>query len=139
MATEIFSVPKLFLYKHRIRVLVFRNLVILERIIFVLWINNFCWEKLMYYNSLSGDRKYINLGTLFFLGRTDFCWKEINLLKFQKNFFDRKNTILERTSFVLEEINFVDKKIVCSIPGGNSFGRKFWFWKEFILLRKERN
>ena len=31
--------------------------------------------------------------------------------------------------------NFFDKKLVCSIPGGNSFGRKFWFMKEFILLR----
>ena len=45
--------------------------------------------------------------------------------------FDRKNTSLESIHFVLEEINSVGMKlVVCSISG-----RKFYFWKEFILLR----
>ena len=39
--------------------------------------------------------------------------------------FDRNSTILESINLVWEEINFVDKKLVCSIPGGNSFGKKF--------------
>ena len=54
--------------------LVFGNFVVLkkkknflEEIIFV--------DKIsMYFNSLSGDWKYINLGKLFFLGKIDFCW-----------------------------------------------------------------
>ena len=70
-----------------------------------------------------------------------FSWDE--LISFEKTLFfssfrrisfDRKNTILEKMYFVLEEITSVDKKLVCSIFGSNSFGGKFSSWKEFILL-----
>ena len=30
-----------------------------------------------------------------------------------------------KQEFCFEEINFVDKKLLCSIPGGKSFGKKF--------------
>ena len=41
-------------------------------------------KKLMYFNPLSSDRKYINLEIFFFLGRIDLCLKEI--LLFRKEF-----------------------------------------------------
>ena len=53
------------------------------------------------------------------VGKKLFCSSSRRL------YFDRKITFLERINFVFEEINLVDKKLVCSIPGGNSFGKKF--------------
>ena len=59
----------------------------------------------------------------------------VESFNFAKIFFYRKYSILEIIYFVLEEINSVDNKIVLLIPGGNSFGRKIWFCKEFFLFR----
>ena len=75
-----------------------------------------------------------------------FSWDE--LISFEKTLFfssfrrisfDRKNTILEKMYFVLEEITSVDKKLVCSIFGSNSFGGKFSSWTEFILLTFQKS
>ena len=70
-----------------ISILIFRNFVILERIFSFLGRNNFCSQKINVLSSFVWKSKYIDMVILFFLGRIDFCWKEIILLKFQKNFF----------------------------------------------------
>ena len=79
----------------------------------------------MYYNPLSGDRKYINLKLFFTWEELISVEKKLFCSSSRRISFDRNSTILDRINLVWEEINFVDKKLVCSIAGGNSFGKKF--------------
>ena len=79
----------------------------------------------MYYNPLSGDRKYINLENFFSWEELISVEKKLFCSSSKRISFDRKNNILERNHFELKEINSVDKKLVCSILDGKSFGSMF--------------
>ena len=90
---------------------------------------------------MSGDRKYINLEE-FFLGRIDFCWKEIILLKFQKKFYSGKNSFcFERNKFCWQEISMLNswREIFLSevlILEGIYSAQEFnFFWQEINVLR----
>ena len=50
-------------------------------------------------------------------------WEE--LISVEEFLLTGKIPFWKELFFVLKERNFVDKKLVCSIPGGNSFGKKF--------------
>ena len=83
-----------------------------------------------------------------FLGRIDFCWKEIILLKFQKNFFwqekfySGKNSFcFERKKFCWQEISMLNswREIFLSevlILEGIYSAQEFnFFWQEINVLR----
>ena len=82
------------------------------------------------------------------LGRIDFCWKEIILLKFQKNFFwqekfySGKNSFcFERKKFCWQEISMLNswREIFLSevlILEGIYSAQEFnFFWQEINVLR----
>ena len=127
--------------------MVFSNFIVLERITIFLGRNDFCWQKNQCTIVLCPVTENILIWK-HLLKRMDFCWKEINLFKLQKNFFwqekyySGKNSFcFERNKFYWQEISMLNswREIFLSevlILEGIYSAQEFnFFWQEINVLR----